>query len=217
VAYTVETSRKENTTMRLSYLVISLLMIAQFISTPARADLIDQTTYAIRFNVSNPGDLLPAAGSFAYDPDTHTFSSFFVTWDGVTLDLTSRANNPVIFITPACIGSLTGGAASFALLSGACDSPAIGEVTVWSAAASRAGGPAGLEFLTGDQACLTGPTGCNVFFEAGAVVGAGATERATGQGTWSIAAVPEPSSLVLLLPMAGPLIWRARKRSSMRS
>ena len=200
--------------MRHSHLILGLVAVAALCAPPARADLMDAIVYTIHFTANSPGDLLPTAGSFTYDPDTHMFSSFFVMWDGVTLDLTSSANSPTVRTPPGCVGLLTSGAASFALLSGACDSPPAGEVTLWDAAASRVGGPAGLDFLTGDQGCVTGST-CNVLLEVGHVAASGAADGpVSGQGSWSIVAVPEPSSILLLLTVAGVALLRTPKRAS---
>jgi hypothetical protein len=199
--------------MRLSHSILGLVGFAALCTPPAKADLMDATAYVIHFTANSPGDLLPTAGSFTYDPDTHVFSSFFVTWDGVTLDITARANSPTVFTPPGCVGLLTGGAASFAFLSGACDSPPAGEVTLWNGAASRAGGPAGFNYLTGDQACVNNdPANCKVFMSFGQAGGA-ADNRATGQGTWSIEPVPEPSSILLMLTAAGAALLRTAKRA----
>ena len=172
-------------------------------------------TYSIQFSSSNIGDLLPTAASFGYDPSTQTFSSFLVSWNGLKLDLTTQANAPTVFTMPACLGSLTGGAATYALLSGACDSPPVGQVTLWSAAAASAGGPGSFHLLTRDPSCGNDP-GC-VFFDVGALVSTGASVRAQGQGTWSIAAVPEPRSFGLLALILIPLLRRAHTARLHRS
>src|SRR5580704_9919634 len=73
--------------------------------------------YDITFSGSGT---LPTAGSFTYDASTSTFSGFSITWDTFNIDMTSSANAPNTAGAgfPACIGGLTGGAATFAMLSG---------------------------------------------------------------------------------------------------
>src|SRR5579862_2814316 len=93
-----------------------LLFGAIFSTLPVMASPI---SYTMGFTLQN--GIAPTAGSFIYDPATGTFSSFTVTWDGDVWNLTSSANNPTISSPgPPCIGGLTGGAASFAMLSGGC-------------------------------------------------------------------------------------------------
>lgn len=117
--------------MKQNLMCVCMLLIAALSSPIAKADTIDMTPYAINFTGS---PTFPTAASFTYDPDTATFSSFVITWDGLLFDLTSSANFPTLSATPPpCIGSLTGGAATYALLSGAC-SPAPGDfTTAWGA------------------------------------------------------------------------------------
>jgi len=84
--------------------------------------------------MGSAGTLLPTSGSFTYDSTADTFSDFDVTWNGVTYDLTASANSPGAGSggVPSCIGSLTGAAASFALLDGACASPGPSFSTQWA-------------------------------------------------------------------------------------
>ena len=89
-----------------------MLLIAVVGAPAANAN---PTNYIFDFTGSPP---FPTAASFTYDSSTQTFSSFLVTWDNYTFDLTGSANAPIV--TGAPCGTLTGGAASFALLSGAC-------------------------------------------------------------------------------------------------
>lgn len=117
--------------MKRNLMYICLLLIVALGAPVARADVADAATYSIFFVGTPP---FPTAGSFTYDPDIQTFSSFLVTWNGITFDLTSAANAPVVSATPPpCLGSATGGAASFALLNGDC-TPAQGNfTTLWFA------------------------------------------------------------------------------------
>jgi hypothetical protein len=96
---------------------VGLLLFATFGAPPALADLVD---YTIAFSGAG---ILPTAGSFTYDSNTATFSSFEVTWDLISFDLTAAANSPVTsptFFVTGCLTGLTGGVASFTLLSGEC-------------------------------------------------------------------------------------------------
>lgn len=123
---------KGNPSMMRHQLGICTLLIAAFGAPVAMAGVM--TTYTINFT---GGAILPTEGTFTYDPDTQTFTSFSVTWDSVFFDLTSSANAPGFggggggTNPPICIGALSGGAASFALLTGACTSPPINGNTFW--------------------------------------------------------------------------------------
>jgi hypothetical protein len=101
--------------MKLFPMWICVFLIAALAAPAAMADTKDAVTYTINFTGTAP---FPTAGSFTYDPDTHTFSSFVVTWRGISFDLTTSANHPALIGTPC--GALTGGAATFALLNGTC-------------------------------------------------------------------------------------------------
>jgi hypothetical protein len=181
-----------------------LLATAVTALVPAlKADVPDLQTYTINFTATF--GTAPTAGSFTYDPDTATFSDFLVTWDGSHFDLTSSANNPNHYPTlPSCIGGKTGGAASFALLTGACDPPPSNYLTLWGAG----NGPPTFLFKTEN-------------FDS--TVGIGVSEQLAtpnppppfddSQGTWTVtrqttSPVPEPSSLILLAPVCALLARR---------
>jgi hypothetical protein len=124
---------------------IGVLLIAALGAPAAKADV-----YQINFT-SGPGELLPTAGSFTYDPTAHTFTTFLVTWDSVVFDMTAFANAPSdeSFAFPGCVGGNTGGAAAFALLSGACNPPLPEETTFWGADNNVNSGFAEFVFFSG--------------------------------------------------------------------
>jgi hypothetical protein len=98
---------------------IGVVLIAVFGAPAARADLMDQ--YTIAFAGSG---ILPTAASFTYDQTTATFSSFVVTWDSLSFDLTDAANT-LSFIgpPPGCFTGLAPGAAAFVLITESCAVP----------------------------------------------------------------------------------------------
>jgi len=158
------------------------VLLAAFGSPVAMADPMPYT-----INFSGPsGTLLPTAGTFTYDADTSVFSSFLVIWDGISFDLTASANAPstsgVSF--PSCVGSLTGGAASFALLRGDC----AGEDAVWRG--SNITGDVGFTFTTNFDPFME--ISESKFDDVGSAI---------GTGTWTISqqipTVPEPSTFTL--------------------
>src|SRR5665213_2302814 len=99
------------------------------IATCGASAVLADTTYDVDFL----GDgTLPTQGSFTYDSVVPSFSNFTVTWNGVLFDLTASANAPMLNPPdPSCLGGATGAAATFALLSGDCDSPPAGSTTGW--------------------------------------------------------------------------------------
>jgi hypothetical protein len=104
-------------TLNMKRILIStcVFLIAALGVPVAMADTKDAVTYTINFTGTPP---FPTAGSFTYDPDTQTFSSFVITWGGRNFDLTSSANNPSLTGSPC--GPLKGGGATFALLNKTC-------------------------------------------------------------------------------------------------
>src|SRR3974390_1218931 len=93
---------------------ISMVLLIAALSVPAA--IASPITYDISF-VSTGGPL-PTGAEFTYDSNTASFSYFEAWWRGYTFNLTSAANSPVIVGNPC--GGLTGGAATFALLSNTC-------------------------------------------------------------------------------------------------
>ena len=182
----------------------AVLLIAALGAPIAKADL---TTYTINFT-ANLGPA-PTSGVFTYDPDVSTFSNFLVSWEGIDFDLTSGANAPFFDINgaPPCIGTLTGGAAAFALLSGACSPPPAGFETLWGANTSQSS----FRFVSSDN----GGTGI-AFGDAAAP----ASPAIRALGNWTItpqvSEVPEPSALVLLGTVCGALALRRLAREPRR-
>ena len=75
-----------------------ILLLALFGAPAASADVI--TDYTIHFTGTGT---LPSSGSFTYDETNPHFSSFLVTWDSLSFDLTSIANSPATNTgAPAC-------------------------------------------------------------------------------------------------------------------
>jgi len=168
--------------------LIGLFLAGTFGIPAANADIL----YDINFS---GGSTLPTAGSFTYDAVTSTFSGFSITFDTVDFDLTSSANSPGTFGAgfPACIGALTGGAATFAMLSGECDGAA-SESTSWSGEVMP-GSFASFQFLTVDNV----PIGFDfpqLFISAnGDATDVQGQYSVSGNGTWTIVvATPEPST-----------------------
>lgn len=191
---------------------ISVLLIAAFGAPVAMADLIDLTTYTINFTGTGT---LPTAGMFTYDPDTTTFTSFLVTWHGVSFDLTSSANAPLVALSfpLPCLSGLSGAAASFALLQGACPSGPVGSVVVteWDAVDNPPFNPF-FDFLT-----TNGPAEIQVLAFPQQIVQPFTDQ---GVGGWSIspkgAAVAEPSSLTLVTTLLCAFVARRRISNGLR-
>lgn len=97
----------------------ALIILIAIAALPVLADTI--TTYDINFE-PDPGSAGGTPiGSFTYDSTVPAFSDFVVVYDGYTFGLTASANAPSnTGGLPACVGSDTGAAASFDLLSGSC-------------------------------------------------------------------------------------------------
>jgi MYXO-CTERM domain-containing protein len=185
---------------------VCILLIAALGAPVAKANSIDATRYIINFTGSGP---LPTAASFTYDPDTHTFSSFLVTWEGINFDLTSPASAPILTATvPPCLGTLTGAAASFALLRGDCAQPAGDFVTLWTARIQ----PTPIFGFTTYDSNHPSDSFIRVIQFANPQFGAGFI----GGGGWSLTQTadpaPEPSSASLIAPALLLVALLARKR-----
>ena len=89
-----------------------VLAAAGLFVRPAAAVPID---YSITF--APDSGLAPASGSFTYDSAVPLFTNFQVVWNGFDFDLTSSANDPLVYLTnAACLGA--GPSTGFALLTG---------------------------------------------------------------------------------------------------
>jgi hypothetical protein len=179
---------------------IGVLLIAAFGAPAASADLADLTQYKIEFTGTG---VMPTAASFTYDPDTATFSSFLVTWDSLSFDLTNAANtlsfgpNP----PPSCFAGLSGGAASFVLITKGCSTP---QSQIFWFGDTEVDRSARFEFVDSDPE-PPGPPSTSL----DAVLLSGPAVHDTGSGGWVTTeltvppAVPEPASLVLLATVLG--------------
>ena len=175
-----------------------------------RADVV--TTYDITFTGTGT---LPTSGSFTYDSTVPQFSDFIVDWDGFTFNLTSGANSPYIYDgTPACIGTNTGAAAGFAILT-TCNGAG---ASSWNAEQNQ--NSVQFSFLADLSGCETfGPCiGIDGSFQIPQV-----NTQGSGAGNFSITAVPpttvtpEPSGLLLLATglagCAGTALCRLRRKA----
>lgn len=157
------------------------------------------------FTFVSDGGPVPASGTFTYDSTNPTFSAFLVDWNGILFDLTSQANNPIIFpSSPACLNGLTGAAASFLMLTGGC--PA--DETSWNAYADTNVQTFSLQFDADDD--LSGIYVERSFYQS-------VTPTVRAFGTWTTSAnfnvnqnpVPEPSTLI---PVALAGLYLVRRR-----
>lgn len=176
---------------------VPLALLVGFCSISATAGPI---SYSISFTGTGT---LPTSGSFVYDSTTSRFTNFLVVWNGLSFSgLAGSANSP--FLTtppPACLGGLTGGAASFALLSGACTPPVAGGRTLWGANTQDR-----FYFFTTDVT--------NTITLAITGVAAHPNPPVNTEGGFSIAATatPEPSSIVLSISAGLLFTALARRR-----
>jgi hypothetical protein len=185
---------------------IIVFLMAAFGAPVAMADIL--TTYTINFAGTGT---LPTAGSFIYDQTSPQFSSFLVTWDAFTFDLTSPANTPQVLngSLSSCIDGIAGAEASFDLLSGDCQPPPSAHTTSWDAGI-LGGSPGSPVFRFVDQNNNPPFDGLRVETTLPMTTG-----TASGGGTWTItpvaAPVPEPSSAILMTTLFA-VAFVARKR-----
>lgn len=156
--------------------------------------------YNINFTGGSPN---PTSGSFQYDPSTFTFSSFLVTWNTFTFDLTAAANSPY---------SIAGTCATAA--------PDGQDVFNWLIATTPCGPHdwrADPNAFTPSQYFSLGPQVpmSNEVFLFTVQSGPGGPPAAFTEGTFTVtAAVPEPSSLPLVLTGCAWLAWRRRSHTT---
>src|SRR5262245_16018288 len=90
--------------------------LALFLLTSAGAAQAAPLDYTITFTQTEGPGPTPTSGSFTYDDEATLFTNFFVSWNGVTFDLTPWANRPNA--TYVCGPKVHGAAEGFAMLSG---------------------------------------------------------------------------------------------------
>jgi hypothetical protein len=185
----------------LTFVAFSIFLGVTFAAPDAIANSIDLTTYTLNFTGAGTN---PTAGSFTYDPDTMTFTSFSVTFGGLIFDLTSSANAPrTLGPFPSCLDGLAGGAATFAFIAGSCNPPPSGWQQFWQGLTSS---PAVFEF----QLAYPGTPGLSIIAEVPCA--AGCQFSATGAGHWSATPVPEPRAATLTLAGLLSIAFISRKR-----
>jgi PEP-CTERM motif len=163
------------------YALALLLGVIAVVAWPARADTV--TPYTINFTTTS-GSPSPDSGSFTYDSTNPQFSNFLVTWNGGTFDLTLSANNP--FVGGSCSTEASTASTGFSLMSQSLTGTGCTPEYNWFGI--------DLDGLTGFQFTA---------FNNGAfrdAIAGGVPDRkfTVASGTWSIAPVPEPSSIILL-------------------
>jgi hypothetical protein len=176
------------------FLAFSLL--ASGAGSTTRADTI--TTYTINFTTTfGPA---PTSGSFTYDSTTPGFTNFLVVWNGVTFDLTSSANSPLVGAT-GCAGEAPTPAYAFSLLTRALVGCTVNYF--WLAASF----PFESEFLF--EAIAPSFLTRDVIFDVVIVT----PNRLEGFGSWgsTISPVPEPAT-VMLLGSGLLALWGALRR-----
>lgn len=170
------------------------------------------TPIAYQIHFSSLGfPLPPESGSFTYDqtaPNGFGFSDFTVMFGGSLFDLTARANNPFVF-TFDC--GLTGSALGFALMGHSCNQQDEAIKAFWQAVASQGGTPE-VPLYTFSFSGV---------FESPVILGVALVNRTPlipdyEQGQWTITAIPEPSSLMLLFTSLLPVAILGRKHMAGR-
>jgi len=172
---------KVNCTTRELVVVFLFTLLISLTAAPATASPI---TYAIIFTGTGT---LPSAGTFTYDSDTSTFTNFFVIWNALVFNLTPSANNPFLTVPgPACISGLSGGAATFAVMTGTCTPPGAGGRTLWSA-------------NTQDRFFFFTTDATNTQTLAVQGISSHPIPTENNEGGWHLSTVPEPSTLLFMM------------------
>jgi hypothetical protein len=186
--------------------VLFAIVLALFTVSVANADSIH---YTINFS---PIDDPAPSGSFTYDANVPVFTNFLVTWQGLPYNFTSAANlmgspnsgGRIQGVVP-CLGGQTGAAASFALLSGACNQP--GWNTIWDV------GVVATDASHFDIFSASFSSNDHISLNLIGAFSPGLDPAA--RGTWTITPtslpVPEPSVLSVLLTGLGAIALLARK------
>jgi len=188
-------------------LALSAFCLLTAFSQPMRADVV--TTYDITFTGTGT---LPTSASFTYDSTVPQFSNFIVDWDGFSFNLTSEANSPYTEGAVPCVGSNTGAALGFAMLT-TCNVPGNAQ---WQA--DYPAGNAYFYLLAGTAADCADVGPCDSITES---LSTNSIEFAGGGGSFAVTAVaappsvPEPGTLPLSLSamLIGSWVWAARRRA----
>lgn len=168
-------------------------------------------TYSITFTETSGSVAAPDPATFVYDASAaigSQFSGFFLTWDGISYDLTAAANSPVAVGTDC--GTDSAAVFSFLSTGSACPTHAPNEPRWVGVANARQNG----NFFQFSDSNPLGPNGQpgtqSLLVEQSIQSRQGGGNSA--QGTWTIAdtSTPEPGTLVLLL--AGGAMLVAGKR-----
>jgi|SRR5580700_387239 hypothetical protein len=188
--------------MRKSLWIVLTAFFLSMGALSAHADTV--TNYTITFTAAS--GILPTSGSFTYDSSTPKFSNFLVVWDGLSFDLTSSANTPLIFgpVPPACLGGDSNAAATFQLLTNCGDL-----VTGWLGKVG--GSPASriFTFVSPTESCIFDADCISI---SAVTVPVGPISEALGFGSFAVAvSTPEPSTVALMLAGIG-LLLVMRKR-----
>lgn len=162
------------------------LFIAFLLSNVAGAGIASAAPIVYTINFAPEYGNAPTSASFLYDSVVPQFTDFFVLWEGITFDLTASANAPTIEGTLDCLVGLTGPAASFALLEGTCNSESY---VRWSAARESEMNLFSIVAVHGEPWARIG-----LF-----AFGDDNDGRNNAGGSWGLAPVPEPATLLLSL------------------
>lgn len=174
-----------------------LVACAMFFAPDASAGPV---AYTIDFTTTF--GLAPASGSFVYDSTLSLgsqFSSFLVTWDGFTFDLTQAANDP-----GGNTGDCSASVFSFLITGSDCTTHAAGQPN-WAAAANS-----GISYE--DIAFTDADAGSNNLIRLFQSVDDPSASTAFAGGTWTATATtPEPGSFMLVLVFICLLLVLKRK------
>jgi hypothetical protein len=159
------------------------------------------TAGTITYNVNFTTDtgIAPASGTFTYDLTGNTFTSFLVSWDGITFDLKSAANSPGVGTTH-CPSATATAATSFAYLTGVACGP-----STWSGTELPVPPP--------QAAFVFGNSGINGVSIGVQSIGGTNNPSNYGSGSFTVtAATPEPTSIALVAVGGALLAWNRRRR-----
>jgi hypothetical protein len=208
--------------MRKSLWIIPLLFAAM-VAPNAHADTCSPgdtcTDYTITFTTAS--GLAPTGmGTFTYDTTTDQFTSFMVTWDGKTFDMTDNANSPSYFPGPTgCTGEASTGGYAFQMLNKALTGCGALVAYQWDAAYNPL--IPGITFQFKATEFVTPVASSDGF--TGTILGL--YPSVSGNGGWTVtpvpATVPEPSTIGLTLVGLGGLMRKriisAFRRATRRS